>query len=109
MKTRINRQLIKRALLVFLLFGAAIQPGFADSTKRLSVETFQVTTPAEAGFSQQRLERLTATIESTLQQKEIPGAAAMIMRNGHVVYQQVFGSTRSDNKSQIEMDTIFRI
>ena len=46
---------------------------------------------SRAGFSTERLNHLTENLEQALQEKETPGAVALIFRDGQVVYERAFG------------------
>ncbi|MGR3811829.1 serine hydrolase domain-containing protein [Jiulongibacter sp. NS-SX5] len=62
-----------------------------------------------AGISSVRLERVSGMIEKAISDNVIPGAAAIIVRNGKIVYHQAFGYSDVVNKKEFQKDAIFRI
>lgn len=65
--------------------------------------------PDAIGLSIERLERVTAAIESDVKSGNIPGAVAMISRNGKVGYFESRGMADMEKKTPMGPDTIFRI
>jgi len=65
--------------------------------------------PAESGFIASRLDRIDDTINAEIAAGKIPGAVALIARNGDVVYQKSFGYSDVDSKTPMRNDNIFRI
>lgn len=62
-----------------------------------------------AGMSEQRLARIDKMLEDLVRQQSIPGAVALIMRNGKVVYHKSFGYRNVESKASLKKDDIFRI
>ncbi|HKX57169.1 MAG TPA: hypothetical protein VJN01_13750, partial [Xanthomonadales bacterium] len=44
-----------------------------------------VAAPADAGISEERLERIDAAIDQAIKEGEIPGAVALVARHGKIV------------------------
>ncbi|MGB5647672.1 serine hydrolase domain-containing protein [Muriicola sp.] len=65
--------------------------------------------PARAGMSAERLEKIETMLQEAVNSGEIPGAVALIARKGKIVFYKSYGM--ADNASQKEMtnDAIFRI
>ncbi len=65
--------------------------------------------PARAGMSTERLEKIETMLQEAVNSGEIPGAVALIARKGKIVFYKSYGM--ADNASQKEMtnDAIFRI
>ena len=63
----------------------------------------------EAGFSQGRLARIDALVEQHLKSQRIPGAVALIVRDGKIVYHKAFGWSDVEKKTALKKDDIFRI
>jgi CubicO group peptidase (beta-lactamase class C family) len=61
------------------------------------------------GISSERLKRLDAFLQKSIDQKEIPGAVAIICRNGTIVYHKAFGSADNTTGRAMKTDDIFRI
>lgn len=65
---------------------------------------------AEAvGLSTGRLGRLGAALQNGVDTGEIPGAIALVMRDGKIAYQQCFGFRDREAKAPMQADAIFRI
>ena len=61
------------------------------------------------GMSSERLKRIDAFLQKAIDQKEIPGAVAIICRNGKIVYHKAFGSADNTAGRAMKTDDIFRI
>lgn len=60
-------------------------------------------------FSQERLVRIDAVISKHISAGHIPGATALIIKDGKVVYNKAFGYADMETKKAMETDNIFRI
>jgi CubicO group peptidase (beta-lactamase class C family) len=67
------------------------------------------TTPADVELDPQRLARIDQLVSDYIAQKKIPGAVAMIVRNGKVAYWNAFGVSDVASKRALKKDDIFRI
>ncbi len=65
--------------------------------------------PEEAGFSSERLGRLTQFFQSEVDKGAIPGAVLLVSRNGKTVFRQAIGYQDREKKSPMKPDTMFRI
>jgi len=65
--------------------------------------------PSETGFVPERLARIDSAIEAEIAAGKIPGAVALIARNGTIVYQKSFGYADIDTQTRMQNDSIFRI
>ena len=66
--------------------------------------------PAAAGFSLERLERITAHLQGRyISPGKIPGAQVMVSRGGKLAYFRSFGYMDAERGKVLEDDTIFRI
>ena len=68
-----------------------------------------ISKPEDAGFSGERLARIDQTITEHLNAGHIPGAVAMIVRNGKIVYHKSFGYSNVEAKTPLRKDDIFRM
>jgi CubicO group peptidase (beta-lactamase class C family) len=64
---------------------------------------------AENGMLQDRLGRIDAAIFAEVSGKRIPGAVALIARDGEIVYHKAFGNADVHTRTPMTTDTIFRI
>jgi len=96
--------MILRAFSFLLLFITALR------LHAQPVKTFSETSKAaEAGFSDERLSRIDDLLKEHVKLGNIPGAAALIVRNGKIVYYKAFGYSDIEKKSALKKDDIFRI
>lgn len=65
--------------------------------------------PDTVGISSQRLQRLDATFQKIIDDKELPGVTVMIARKGKLVYQKSFGFQDREQATAMNNDSIFRI
>jgi CubicO group peptidase (beta-lactamase class C family) len=79
--------------------------GFASA----QTKTFGPGKPEENGMSSQRLSRIDHFFNELVAAQKIPGAVAMIIRNGKVVYYKSFGYSDVEKKIVLKKDDIFRI
>jgi CubicO group peptidase (beta-lactamase class C family) len=79
------------------------------SLSALAQELHKLARPEDAGFSSERLSRVTQFFQSEVDKGAIPGAVLLVSRNGKVVYRQVIGYQDRENKVPMKPDTIFRI
>ena len=66
-------------------------------------------TPESAGFSSDRLKRIDNLIQEYTDKKWIAGGAAIVARDGKIVYYKALGYDDIDNKTPLKRDAIFRI
>lgn len=62
----------------------------------------------EAGMSESRLGKIDQMITEAIAQKEIPGAVALVAKNGQIVYHKSFGTANAEGR-ELKKDDIFRI
>ncbi|MFZ5939530.1 MAG: serine hydrolase domain-containing protein [Bacteroidota bacterium] len=74
-------------------FAPALQPGF----------------PGAAGMSAERLSRIDTLLQQAVDQGKIPGAVALVARNGKIVYYRAFGMADNSTGREMTRDAIFRI
>ena len=65
--------------------------------------------PTSVGVSSERLTWVDNMIQESIDKGEIPGAVALIARNGRIVYHKAFGMADTENNRQQKTDDIFRI
>ena len=61
------------------------------------------------GFHDDRLDRIDAAIEAEIAAGKIPGAVALIIRDGDTAYHKSFGFADIDSRKPMASDAIFRI
>ena len=61
------------------------------------------------GMSSERLNNIDAMITETVKANDLPGAVALIARNGKIIFYKAYGMADSKNKRKMDKDAIFRI
>lgn len=85
-----------------LLLPAA--PAFAGR-----VDGLKVGDPSDAGFSEERLERIDEVVGRYIEKKQIPGAVTLVARRGEVVHFRAHGNRDAEAGTPMTEDTLFRI
>lgn len=65
--------------------------------------------PESVGLSSERLDRIDTMLEEAIADAQIPGAVALISRNGKIVYHKAFGFSETESQTSFKTDNIFRI
>ncbi len=91
----------RRLSAICIFFSLAVSVSAQDLTK--------ISRPEEAGFSSERLARITQFFQSEVDQGAIPGAVLVVARNGKIVYRQAIGYQDREKKIPMKADAIFRI
>ena len=84
---------------LILLSTAWIAPG----------QGLPATVPEKIGLSSERLNRIDTVLNDYIKQGKLPGAVAMVIRHGKVVYFKSFGLKDIEEKKPMTNDAIFRI
>ena len=69
----------------------------------------QATSPEEVGLSKERLQRISAWLQTDVDKKVIPGAVVMVLRKGKVAYYEAFGYQDREKNIPMARISIFRI
>lgn len=91
-----KRTLVTIATLVLIVAVTLTQTGLRDKD-------------VELGLVTERLSRIDAAIEAEVAAGKIPGAVALVVRNGEVAYHRSFGYADIDENRPMQLDSIFRI
>lgn len=65
--------------------------------------------PTEQGFSTERLARIDNMLKEAISDGQIPGAVALIARNGKIIFHNAYGTSDNDSGKKMQKNTIFRI
>lgn len=65
--------------------------------------------PHNAGFNPERLERIDSAINAEIAAGKIPGAVALVARNGNIVFHKSFGVADLKTGTPMQIGSIFRI
>lgn len=100
---------IKPYLLLISGVYLSVLTTFAQTNSIKKTPNLQEGTPESVGMSSERLKRIDVLLENAVKDKMIPGATAIICRNGKVVYYKGFGNSDSPGGKAMKKDDIFRI
>ncbi|HEX5787639.1 MAG TPA: serine hydrolase domain-containing protein [Woeseiaceae bacterium] len=70
---------------------------------------FETAAPAELGISAERLERLTDALEAYVDERQVAGSVALVLRDGRIAYFEAFGVRDLESGAPMRKDTLFRI
>ncbi|NHF60583.1 beta-lactamase family protein [Flavobacteriaceae bacterium TP-CH-4] len=91
-------------LLCFFVFTTTAQTPSQQKSPTLSEAD-----PTEVGMSPDRLAKIDGMLQETIDKNELPGAVALIARNGKIVFHKAYGMADNSAKKSMEKNTIFRI
>ncbi|NER09680.1 CubicO group peptidase, beta-lactamase class C family [Muriicola jejuensis] len=97
---------VKAFLILFLAFssGCRNSPPQGPSGEALSKKS-----PSSVGMSRERLDKIEAMLQASVDKGEIPGAVALIVRKGGIVLHEPFGYADYASQREMTRDAIFRI
>lgn len=101
-----------RAALLGLLLPVSFQAIAAEpppARPTLAAPALPRATPAQMGFSPERLARLDEYMKHQVASGHLPGAVTLLARHGKVVSVNTYGEADSDHHVPMARDTIFRI
>ncbi|MCX8108363.1 MAG: beta-lactamase family protein, partial [Verrucomicrobiae bacterium] len=99
----------RRCASALLITCATISLAIAQTPSIKRSPPLSVASPAAAGISASRLERIDAMLKQAVDDKEIPGAVALVARNGKIVYWKAFGMADNAAGRPLKTNDIFRI
>jgi CubicO group peptidase (beta-lactamase class C family) len=95
---------------IYVLLLALYSVGSIAQTKSLKKSPLFTAGEASAvGMSEERLERIETMLQNAVTSREIPGAVALIARNGKIVFHKSFGMADNASNKKMTNDVIFRI
>jgi len=74
-----------------------------------SQQALKEATPESAGLSSDRLKRIDNVMQEYIDKKWIAGGAAIVAKDGKIVYYKALGYDDIENKTALKRDAIFRI
>src|SRR5579864_2579036 len=75
----------------------------------LAQELPKISRPEEAGFSSERIARITQYFQGQVDKGTLPGAVVIVARSGKIVYRQAVGYQDREKKTPMPADAMFRI
>lgn len=95
--------------IVFLFLIVFTISTFAQTKSIKSSPPLTEGSPTSVGMSEERLARIDDMLMQSIAENQIPGAVALIARNGKIVYYKAFGMAEVEGKRSLKRDDIFRI
>ena len=65
--------------------------------------SFENAAPESVGFSSDRLDKIGEMLEYSIEKQQIPGAVALVAKDGKIVYHKAFGNANSEGE-KLEKD-----
>lgn len=94
-------------LAVLFTFYAVIS--FAQTESILYTPPLEEGIAGDVGMSEERLSRIDEMIQNAVDENQIPGAVALVARDGQIVYHKAFGMADNQAGRELNPDDIFRI
>jgi CubicO group peptidase (beta-lactamase class C family) len=82
---------------------------FAQTKSAKISPPLTMASPESQGFSAERIKKIEMMLENAVKTEKIPGATAIICRNGKIVFQKAFGKADVPGNVAMKNDNIFRI
>ncbi len=82
---------------------------FAQTKSLKNTPPIAEATPESVGFSSERLQRMDAVLQDMITKNSLPGAAAIILKDGKIIYHKAFGMADNQANKSLKKDDIFRI
>jgi CubicO group peptidase (beta-lactamase class C family) len=98
---------MKKILIYIFLFQAFSL--FAQTKSSKTSAPLAVASPESQGFSVERIAKIDNMLENAVKTDQIPGATAIICRNGKIIFQKAYGKADVPGNIAMKNDNIFRI
>lgn len=95
-----------RIAFLFILSSIILQ---AQTQSIQSSSPLSEVSPIDEGMSPERLERIDLMLDQAVGKNNIPGAVALIARNGKIIFHKAYGMADNTSNKDMEKNTIFRI
>lgn len=99
---------MKKTILILLLTLATLALSAQTKSTQASPPLSEAS-PESVGMSPQRLARIDAMLKNAIAENQVPGAVALIARNGQIVFHNAYGMADNKEKKEMKKDAIFRI
>lgn len=83
--------------------------GFSQTKSLKNSPPLSEGTPENVGMSSERIARMDNIFQNSVNNKEVPGVAAIVIRNGKIIYHKSFGMADNQTNRALKKDDIFRI
>src|SRR6266566_3147044 len=99
------RASISRIVVLFVLLSGSLTLPVVSGFSRTATTTPQST----SGLSADRLQRIDRALQQYVDENQLAGAVALVLRDGQAVYERAFGWSDKEAGRRMTTDTIFRI
>lgn len=82
---------------------------FAQTASLKNSPGLTVGNPTAQGMSPERLDRIDLMLSNEISKGNLPGAVALITRNGKIVFHKAYGMANAEKGKEMKKDAIFRI
>lgn len=97
-----------KKVITIILVGLVVSASSQTKSSKKSPALFKAS-PESAGMSSERLSRIDDMLKEAIEEDQVPGAVALIARNGKIVFHNAYGSTDNSSSRKAKVDDIFRI
>ena len=94
---------------LFLLFACYAFLSFAQTSASNSSPALVEAPATQVGMSEERLSKIDAMLKKAITENQVPGAVALIAKNGKIVFYNAYGMADNASEKKMEKETIFRI
>src|SRR5512133_392445 len=98
-----------KSALTFLFSLTLMISAYAQTKSINSTPPLSESSPQSVGMSEERLALIDNMLTQSIETNQIPGAVALIARNGKIIYYKAFGLAENATKRNLKRDDIFRI
>ncbi|WP_137402652.1 serine hydrolase domain-containing protein [Echinicola rosea] len=98
-----------KRILIAIAFWMATSSAFSQTPTGLSSQPLTEADPNSVGMSAGRLERIANMLEAEVDAGNIPGAVALVAKDGKIVLHEAFGMADNATGASMKKNTIFRI
>ncbi len=82
-------------------------PGFQYGSGIITSTLLPVVPPAALGFDTKKLSTIDSIVENAIQQRAMPGAVVMVVKDGKIAYERAYGYTTYDSIDPVYTETIY--
>ena len=104
-KTKPLKMKNKLILLSFILCFK----GYSQTKSLKNTPALSDASPESVGMSSERIARMDNIFQNSVNNKQVPGVAAIVIRNGKIIYHKSFGMADNQSNRALKKDDIFRI
>ncbi len=100
-----------KGIVGIVLFAAILFSGSVNAQTKSLKKTAELKEikPEKVGISSDRLKRIDAMLKEAVKNDEIPGAVALIVKDGKIVFHEAYGRSDAKQRKKYKTDDIFRI